>query len=378
MNIVDHRYMSRALQLAARGLYTAHPNPRVGCVIVCDGHIVGEGWHERAGEAHAEIHALQQAGELARGATVYITLEPCCHTGRTPPCTDALIKAGVARVVCAMPDPNPLVAGKGLQQLLQAGIRVESGVLQPQAEALNPGFSMRMLHKRPWVRCKLAMSLDGRSALANGKSQWISGAEARADVQRLRARSGAIMTGIGTVLMDDPALTVRAERLDDTEDAPPLRAEQPLRVVLDSGLRIPETARMFGLPGHTLVACVSTDACKKEKLTQKGVSVVVLPGQGQGIDLHGLMDYLAAQYQINEVLLEAGPTLSGAMLQAGLIDEWVIYVAPLLLGDSARGLFHLLPVPQDMQQRIELEITDVRAVGHDWRISGRLKEGRHH
>jgi len=213
MMAADHEYMARALRLAERGLYTAHPNPRVGCVLVKDGTVVGEGWHQRAGEPHAEINALREAGERARGATAYVTLEPCCHAGRTPPCTEALIAAGIKRVVAAMPDPNPRMAGAGLRQLAQAGIEVTNGVLQAQAETLNRGFIMRMFQQRPFVRCKLAMSLDGRTSLANGKSQWITGTEARADVQRLRARSGAIMTGIGTVLSDDPSLSVRAEYL---------------------------------------------------------------------------------------------------------------------------------------------------------------------
>ncbi len=381
----DHEYMARALRLAGRGLYTAHPNPRVGCVLVRDGKIVGEAWHRCAGEPHAEINALREAGERARGATAYVTLEPCCHTGRTPPCTEALIAAGIKRVVVAMPDPNPRVDGAGLRQLAQAGIEVTSGILQAQAETLNRGFIMRMLHQRPFVRCKLAMSLDGRTALANGKSQWITGPEARADVQRLRARSGAIMTGIGTALSDDPSLTVRAEYLTSDVDTDALQAvevQQPLRVVLDSKLRMPKQARMLGLPGRTLIVTrasadindTGTPAVSHlyKEWAAREVAVVALPGTAAGLDLAAVLQHLAMQCEINEVLLEAGPILSGALLRAGLIDELVLYIAPLLLGDDARGLFHWLPGLEDMQDRIKLEIDDLRAVGGDWRVIARV------
>ncbi|HLA74523.1 MAG TPA: bifunctional diaminohydroxyphosphoribosylaminopyrimidine deaminase/5-amino-6-(5-phosphoribosylamino)uracil reductase RibD [Gammaproteobacteria bacterium] len=372
MSIADHHFMARALQLARQGLYMAHPNPRVGCVIVHEGEVVGEGWHRRAGEPHAEVHALQQAGERAHGATVYVNLEPCCHTGRTPPCTQSLINAGVARVVVAMPDPNPLVAGKGLQGLAQAGIQVQSGVLQAQAEELNRGFVMRMLNKRPWVCCKLAMSLDGRTALANGDSKWITGAAARADVQHLRAQSGAIMTGIGTVLADDPSLTVRQEFL---EQHPELHysgtTEQPLRAVLDSRLRMPEHARMLTLPGQTILFTSVSAQGSQQGALRGGLQIVPFPKQNNGVDVHAVLHYLAAQHQVNDVLLEAGSRLSAAMLQAGLIDELVIYMAPMLLGDSARGLFHIVPGLTEMKERIGLQIVDVRAIGDDWRITAR-------
>ena len=372
MSIADHHFMARALQLARQGLYMAHPNPRVGCVIVHEGEVVGEGWHRRAGEPHAEVHALQQAGERAHGATVYVNLEPCCHTGRTPPCTQSLINAGVARVVVAMPDPNPLVAGKGLQGLAQAGIQVQSGVLQAQAEELNRGFVMRMLNKRPWVCCKLAMSLDGRTALANGDSKWITGAAARADVQHLRAQSGTIMTGIGTVLADDPSLTVRQEFL---EQHPELHysgtTEQPLRAVLDSRLRMPEHARMLTLPGQTILFTSVSAQGSQQGALRGGLQIVPFPKQNNGVDVHAVLHYLAAQHQVNDVLLEAGSRLSAAMLQAGLIDELVIYMAPMLLGDSARGLFHIVPGLTEMKERIGLKIVDVRAIGDDWRITAR-------
>lgn len=361
----DHQYMARALHLAERGLLTTDPNPRVGCVLVKADEVVGEGWHERAGGPHAEIHALQQAGARAAGATAYVTLEPCCHHGRTPPCTEALIAAGVTRVVAAMQDPNPQVAGKGLAVLRQAGIDTCSGVLGAASEQLNAGFVMRMRHGRPLVRCKLAMSIDGRTAMASGESQWITGTAARRDVHRLRARSSAIMTGVETVLADDPSLTARPG--DAAEDA----IRQPVRVVLDSQLRTPPEARLLGMPGNTLLLTAVTDAGKKARLQRTGVEIVTLPLQGQRLDLSAVLHYLGT-VGMNEVHLEAGATLSGALLQAGLIDELVIYMAPHLMGDAARGLF-ALPGLASMAQRVQLSINDMRAVGDDWRISATIK-----
>ncbi len=358
----DHRHMARALHLAERGLYTTDPNPRVGCVIVRDGEVVGEGWHERAGSPHAEVHALQAAGERALGATAYVTLEPCSHHGRTPPCADALIEAGIGRVIAAMEDPNPQVAGEGLRRLAAAGIEVATGLMAAQAERLNPGFVRRMRTGRPYVRCKLAMSLDGRTAMASGESKWITGEPARMDVHRLRARSSAVVTGIGTVLADDPSLNAR---LPDEATV-----HQPLRVVLDPRLSMPESARMLRLQGETLVvtACQEEDA--RERLEAAGASVVVLPNGPDGIDLHGLMDLLGGR-GVNEVLVETGATLSGAVLRAGLIDELVVYMAPHLMGNGARGLF-ALPGLETMADRVELDITDLRAVGRDWRITARV------
>lgn len=353
----DHEYMARAIRLAARGLATTDPNPRVGCVIVLDGQVVGEGWHERAGEAHAEVHALQQAGDRAKGATAYVSLEPCCHQGRTPPCSEALIAAQLARVVVAMQDPNPRVAGKGLRQLADAGIRVESGLMEAQARELNPGFIQRMQIQRPFVRNKLAMSLDGRTAMVNGESKWITGEAARKDVQRLRARSSAILTGIGTILADDPALTVR---LPDVE-------RQPLRIVVDTHLSLPLTARVLREPGQTVVMTAETDQDLQDRMRDAGADVVQLGTVDKGIDLHAVLDVLAER-QCNEVLLETGATLSGAMLAAGLIDEMVIYMAPLLMGDAARGLYRL-PQLQTMADRISLEIRDTRMLGKDLRIT---------
>lgn len=355
----DHRYMARALQLAERGLYSTDPNPRVGCVLVRAGQVVGEGWHQRAGGPHAEVFALRAAGEQAQGATAYITLEPCCHQGRTPPCSNALIEAGVRRVVVATQDPNPRVAGGGMAQLRAAGIETHTGLMAAQAEQLNPGYLQRMRRGRPYVRAKLAMSLDGRTAMASGESKWITGPAARADVQHLRARSAAIMTGIGTVLADDPSLTVR---LDSLDNQPP---RQPLRVVLDHQLRTPATAKLLQQPGKTLIFGVNDEEARRQALLAAGAELLLL--EGQAMALTDVLEVLALR-EINEVLLEAGPTLSGAMLKAGLIDELVIYLAPHLLGDAARALFHL-PGLDNMAQRIELAIQEVRVVGQDWRIT---------
>ena len=360
----DTAYMARALRLAERGLMTTAPNPRVGCVLVKEGVVVGEGWHERAGQPHAEINALQQAGPQANAATAYVTLEPCCHQGRTPPCTDALIAAGVTRVVAAMEDPNPQVAGQGLAALRAAGIDATAGLLAEAAGQLNAGFVMRMQQGRPWVRCKLAMSVDGRTAMASGESQWITGEAARADVHRLRGRSDAIMTGIGTVLADDPSLTVRLDGMDDN-------FSQPLRIILDSNLRTPPDAKLLDLPGETLIVTGAVDADNEARLTRTGIRIVTLPMQDGQLDLQAVLQYLGT-LQINEVHLEAGATLCGAMLQAGLLDELVIYMAPHLMGNAARGLF-ALPGMEQMAQRIKLSITDMRAVGDDWRITATVE-----
>ncbi len=359
-NADDLRHMHRALELAREGFYTTHPNPRVGCVIVRDGEVIAEAWHVRAGEAHAEAAALALAGERARGSTVYITLEPCNHHGRTPPCSEALIAAGVKRVVVAMQDPNPLVAGGGLRSLQAAGIETQSGVLEAESRALNPGFISRMTRGRPWVRVKLGMSLDGRIAAANGESRWITGEEARADVHRLRAEAGAVMTGIRTVLADDPALTVRL----------PGSWTQPTRIVLDTHLRMPELADMLSQPGKTLVLTAETeDSATWRALQRAGAEIHrfdVVEGQ---LPLDQVLAYLG-QHQINEVLVEAGPTLAGALLKAGLVDELILYVAPCLLGDSARGLVHL-PGVTTLDKRLSLQIDDIRAIGADWRIIAR-------
>lgn len=351
--------MTRALRLAERGLYTTTPNPRVGCVVVHDGTVVGEGFHERAGEAHAETRALAQAGARARGSTVYVTLEPCAHHGRTPPCADALVNAGVARVVVAMEDPNPLVAGRGLARLRTAGIQVETGLLGAEARELNIGFVTRMSRGRPWVRVKSAASLDGRTALANGVSKWITGEAARHDVQHWRARACAILTGAGTVLADDPQLTVR--------DIPTPR--QPRRIVVDSHLSMPLKARILE-GGNTVVVTASEDTAAIGALREAGVTVVEMGRPGGQVDLARLMGWLAEQ-GVNELMVEAGATLNGALLEVGLVDELVLYLAPALLGSTARGLF-VLPELTTMAQRIHLDIRDVRAVGRDLRLIARV------
>jgi diaminohydroxyphosphoribosylaminopyrimidine deaminase/5-amino-6-(5-phosphoribosylamino)uracil reductase len=368
---VDEYYMARAVQLGQRGQYTTSPNPRVGCVIVRDGRIVGKGWHMFAGEPHAEVHALQQAGARAKAATAYVTLEPCAHHGRTPPCSAALIEAGIGRVVIGMQDPNPLVAGKGVEQLRAAGIDVTSGVCEAQVEALNPGFSRRMRTGRPYVRCKLAMSLDGRTAMASGESKWITSAQARRDVHLLRARSDAIVTGIATVLADDPSMTVRLEAeakgqpLHEEIARARQRREPPLRVVLDSALQIPASAQILRAAGKCLVVTATTQAA----VQNMDAEVVSLPGSDARVDLVAMLELLA-NCEINEVLVEAGATLAGSMLAQQLVDELVIYMAPVLMGDAGRGLVHL-PGLTSMADRVELAITNVTAVGSDWRITAR-------
>ena len=370
----DSLWMAKALHLAERGLYTTSPNPKVGCVLVRDDKIVGEGWHQYAGEPHAEVHALRAAGEAARGATAYVTLEPCSHQGRTPPCADAFVDSGVTRVVAAMQDPNPQVAGQGLATLRAAGIEVECGLMEVAARELNVGFVSRMTRGLPWLRSKIAMSLDGRTALNNGVSQWITGAAARQDVQHWRGRSCAVLTGIGTLLADDPQLNVREPQL--TIHEPTLVAHetkamrQPLRAVLDSQLQLPLTARILS-GGNVVVYTTTADSQKIGALEKLGVRIVVLPDACGRVDLIAMLRDLAAN-GCNEVLVEAGSILNGALLQAGLVDELVLYVAPQLLGDMARGMAQLGELTM-LNQRVELEWQDVRNVGKDLRIVARMK-----
>jgi diaminohydroxyphosphoribosylaminopyrimidine deaminase/5-amino-6-(5-phosphoribosylamino)uracil reductase len=347
----DHEFMARALQLAARGLNTTTPNPRVGCVLVKDGVVVGEGWHERAGEAHAETHALKRAGKSARSAAAYVTLEPCSHHGRTPPCADALIDAGVIRVVAAMRDPNPLVAGEGLARLELAGIEVASGLMETEAREMNVGFVSRMTRGRPWLRLKVAASLDGKTALNNGKSQWITGPDARRDAHAWRARSCAILTGIGTVKDDDPSLTVRNVPCE----------RQPIRVVIDSRLETPPGAKV--LQGGALVFSAVAGVLP-------GAEVVVTPNKQGKVDLAAMMQELGRR-GINEVLAEAGMKLNGSLLAAGLVDELLIYQAPMLLGDSARGMFGL-PELSELSAARRLAIVERRVVGTDFLLRARL------
>jgi diaminohydroxyphosphoribosylaminopyrimidine deaminase/5-amino-6-(5-phosphoribosylamino)uracil reductase len=364
-SLFDTQMMARALQLGRRGQYSAMPNPHVGCVIVRAGQVIGEGFTCPAGGNHAEIEALREAGDAA-GSTVYVTLEPCSHQGKTGPCADALIRAQVARVVVAMADPNPLVAGSGLAKLRAAGIAVECGVLESEARAVIPGFIARMSRGRGRVRAKMAMSLDGHTAMASGESQWITGAAARQDVQRLRAMSCAIVTGVGTVLADDCALTVRPQELGLPEEATRLAsARQPLRVVLDSRLQTPSDARVLDGGAPTLL-CHDETVAVPASIVASGVQHLGLHRADNGLDLSGLMEYLATQ-QCNEILVESGPRLAGALLQAGLLDELIVYMAPALLGHRARPLLEL---PLDnMADKIQLKWEDVRKVGADWRIT---------
>lgn len=364
MNAADQQYMARALELARKGLYSTHPNPRVGCVIVRDGEIVGEGWHARAGEPHAEVHALRQAGDKARGATAYVTLEPCSHHGRTPPCADALINAGVARVIAAMQDPNPQVAGKGLLRLANADIAVHSGVLEAEARELNAGFIKRMEQGLPFVRVKLAMSLDGRTAMASGESQWITGPDARAAVQRLRARSSVVLTGADTVLADQARLTVRAEELGLNAELTSLAIDRPpLRVLVDGRLRVPLSAPFFQAGPALVATCAAASA--RDRFLEEGHELLAVPGSNGHVDLRKLLSELAAR-GANEVLVEAGPKLAGAFARAHLVDEYQLFVAAKFLGSSAKPLLDW-PLAR-MAEAQELEIRDIRAVGADWRI----------
>ncbi|MEK7874920.1 MAG: bifunctional diaminohydroxyphosphoribosylaminopyrimidine deaminase/5-amino-6-(5-phosphoribosylamino)uracil reductase RibD [Pseudomonadota bacterium] len=356
----DNEWMARALRLAQRGLYTTTPNPRVGCVIVRDGAVVGEGWHERAGAPHAEINALAAAGDRARGATAYVTLEPCHHHGRTPPCDEALIAAGVARVVVAMRDPDPRTAGLGLERIIQAGVAAATGVLENEARELNIGFVSRQTRGRPWVRMKIAASLDGKTALANGKSRWITGEAARSDGHHWRARACAVLTGIGTVRDDDPQLTVRA--VDTTR--------QPRRVVVDSRLETPLTARILA-GGGVLIACAVEDKTKIGQLQDQGAEVIVMPDAAGKVELPALMQELGRR-EINELHVEAGFKLNGSLINAGCVDELLLYFAPCLIGERARGMADL-PALADLGDWCNLKISETRMVGSDLRILARLE-----
>ena len=347
----DHAHMARALKLAERGRYGAHPNPMVGCVLVNDGRTVGEGWHERAGGPHAEVNALAAARGEARGATAYVSLEPCTFHGKTPPCTDALIETGVSRVVAAMRDPHPRVSGDGLNLLHGAGIDVDVGLLDTQAEDLNRGV----------VRLKIATSLDGCVAMATGQSQWITGTAARSDVQRLRAASGAILSGIGTVLSDDPAFTVRDEGLVEG-------GRQPLRVILDSELRMPQSAGMLALPGETLIFC--TDDAARGPLEASGAEILRTRAVDGGVDLEHVLATLGDR-EINDVLVEAGPGVGGALVDAGLVDELVIYQAPHIMGSETAPMLKT-PGWQQLTDRRELTIVERRVIGEDLRITAKL------
>lgn len=366
----DRRAMRRALELAARGLATTHPNPRVGCVLIKDGRTIAEGWHEWAGEPHAEIMALRAAGPQAAGATAYVTLEPCCHQGRTPPCVEALIAAHVKRVVFAIHDPDPRVDGGGAQRLRAAGIEVASGLLRSEAAELNAGFIKRAVAGRPWVRVKLAMSLDGRTALENGASRWITGEAAREDVQQWRARSSAVLTGIGTILADDPRLNVRLRTG---------RPRPPARVILDGALRTPPRARVFETPGEVWVfAEASADPARRAQLEARGARVELVPrasgeeARSARLDLEQMLARLGAA-QMNEVHVEAGPTLAGALIREELVDELLLYAAPILLGPQGRPLVEL-PQIETLAEARRFEIIETAAVGADLRLRLRPRE----
>mgnify|MGYP003603397651 FL=1 len=365
--VLDQRSMARALELARKGVYSTHPNPRVGCVIVAAGQVVGEGWHARAGEPHAEVHALRQAGAKARGATAYVTLEPCSHHGRTPPCAEALVQAGVARVVAAMQDPNPQVAGRGLARLQEAGIEVACGVLESEARALNVGFIKRMEQGLPYVRVKLAMSLDGRTAMASGESQWITGPAARAAVQRLRARASVVLTGADTVLADGARLTVRPDELGLNAELTALAMTRPpLRVLVDGRLRVPLNAPFYQTGKALVATCAAAGA--RQLFLDDGHELLAVSGSNGHVDLRKLLLELAAR-GANEVLVEAGPRLAGAFARQGLVDEYQLFVAAKFLGSSARPLLDW-PLAK-MAEAQELQIVEMRAVGDDWRIIAR-------
>lgn len=364
----DRDFMSQAIELARKGIYSTKPNPAVGCVLVKDGSVVGEGWHRKAGLPHAERIALAEAGDRAMGATAYVTLEPCSHYGRTPPCADGLVEAGVSRVVVAMQDPNPLVAGQGLAIMQQAGIVVEVGLMEQEARGLNPGFIQMMEKKRPFVRLKMASSLDGRTAMANGESQWITGPAARQQVHKLRARSGAVVTGIGTVLADDPSLTVRLETETLQEMNLDIESCQPLRVVLDPSLSMPLDAKMLTLPGRVLLITsletVEREVALVEILTAKGIGVVALESEENRLNIEAVLRYLGDEEGVREVLVESGAILAGAFMQSGFVDELHCFIAPVLMGHQAKPMF-VLPGLESMQDKLSLSLESMDKVGQD-------------
>jgi len=382
----DIKFMARAIQLAKKGQYTTHPNPRVGCVITSNHphqqhqQIIGEGYHQRAGEPHAEINALLNCKQPASGGTAYVTLEPCSHTGKTPPCANALIEAKIKRVVIAMQDPNPQVAGQGIQRLLETGITVEVGVLETQSRQLNPGFIKRMEQGLPWVRVKLAMSLDGRTAMASGESKWITGSEARQDVQKLRASVDAILTGIGTVLADDPSLNVRLSASElqieggdfegDSLERNKQAVRQPKRIVIDTHLKMPLDAKLIKLEGETFIVTAKSENHDKSLVRAfkaMGVNMLSVETDSAGrLSLTAMLKQLAKQ-EINEVHVEAGATLCGALIQQQLVDEIILYMAPILMGSNAKGLLNLAGLDA-MKDKIELSISDIRSVGKDLRL----------
>ncbi|MDG6773213.1 bifunctional diaminohydroxyphosphoribosylaminopyrimidine deaminase/5-amino-6-(5-phosphoribosylamino)uracil reductase RibD [Thiomicrorhabdus sp. ZW0627] len=364
----DERFMQLAIDLAGKGIYSTKPNPAVGCILVKNGSIVGQGWHRKAGLPHAERVALAEAGDEAQGSTAYVTLEPCSHHGRTPPCADGLIEAGVARVVVAMRDPNPLVAGSGIERMQQAGIAVEVGLLSEQARELNPGFIQMMEKQRPFVRLKMASSLDGRTAMANGESQWITGPEARIEVHKLRARSGAIVTGIGTVLADDPSMNVRLPEAVLAEMNLDERSCQPLRVVLDPNLSMPLDAKMLSCPGRTVLMTsketIERDLGQVEALIEAGYELVAVSSEEDRLDIGSVLDYLAQEEEIREVMVESGAIVAGAFIQSGTVDELHSFIAPVLMGHQAKPMF-VLPGMESMEDKLSYRIESINRLGED-------------
>ncbi len=360
----DYETMSHAVQLARKGLYSTKPNPRVGCVITKENKVIGKGFHQIAGQPHAEIHALKHAGHEAKNSHVYVTLEPCSHFGQTSPCADALIEARVGKVFIGMADPNPEVSGRGIRKLQEAGIEVVSGLLEQAAKALNPGFIKRMTTGLPWVTCKLAMSLDGRTSMSSGESKWITGSASRADVHRIRARCCAVLTGSGTVLADDPSLTARLDQFKAATNNP---ITQPIRVVLDTHLKTPLAAKLLHLQGSVIIFHASDDMDKLYALEETGAKLIKTALLNGKLDIHFVLQKLAV-IGVNEVLVEAGPILAGSFLEQNLADELLIYMASHIMGDLANGLFHL-PNLQQMKQRIPMQIKDIRPIGGDWKIT---------
>jgi diaminohydroxyphosphoribosylaminopyrimidine deaminase/5-amino-6-(5-phosphoribosylamino)uracil reductase len=367
----DVTYMHQAIDLARKGIYSTKPNPAVGCVLVKNNQVVGQGWHQKAGQPHAERIALAEAGNNAEGATAYVTLEPCSHFGRTPPCADGLIEAKVAKVVVAMKDPNPLVAGQGIERIRNAGIEVIIGVLEEEAKNINPGFIRKMERQLPFVRLKMASSLDGRTAMENGESHWVTGAESRLEVHKMRARCGALITGIGTVLVDDPSLTVR---LSD-EQLAELNLTQdnchPIRVVLDSNLSMPLDAKMLALPGKTILMTSSetVERCSEivEELHHKGVEIVAVAADEDRLDIESVLRYLASEEQVNDVMVESGAILAGAFIQSGLVNELHCFIAPSLMGHDAKPMF-VLPGLDSMDKKLNFTIQSMDRFGDDARL----------
>jgi len=368
---IDIFYMQKAIDLAKKGLYSTKPNPAVGCILVKEGLIIAEGWHQKAGQPHAERVALANAGDKAEGSTAYVTLEPCSHYGKTPPCADALIEAKVARLVVAMQDPNPLVSGQGIQRIKNAGIEVAVGVLESEAIAINLGFIRKMEKQLPFVRLKLASSLDGRTAMENGESHWITGEESRQEVHKIRALSGALITGIGTVLADNPSLTVRLSGADLAKLNLTQENCHPLRVVLDPNLSMPENAKMLSLPGRTILMTSKETVDRSPEIIElfhhKGVEIVAVSAQDDHLDIESVLSYLAKEENINDVMVESGAIVAGAFMQSGLVNELHSFIAPSLMGNAAKPMF-VLPEIQSMNQKINLQIQSIDRFGEDVRL----------